>query len=37
MNHRVIEGDVLAVLPTLEAGSVHTCITSPPETAARPS
>jgi DNA modification methylase len=27
---RIAEGDCLSVLPTLEAGSVQTCITSPP-------
>jgi DNA modification methylase len=27
---RILEGDCLAVLPTLEAGSVQTCVTSPP-------
>lgn len=27
---RLIEGDCMAALPTLEAGSVQTCITSPP-------
>lgn len=30
MNSRVIIGDCRAVLPTLEAGSVQTCVTSPP-------
>jgi len=30
MNYIIHEGDVRAVLPTLEAGSVHTCVTSPP-------
>ena len=30
MSSRVIIGDCRAVLPTLEAGSVQTCVTSPP-------
>src|SRR3990167_4850903 len=30
MNSRIIIGDCRAVLPTLEAGSVQTCVTSPP-------
>jgi DNA modification methylase len=30
MSSRVIVGDCRAVLPTLEAGSVQTCVTSPP-------
>jgi DNA modification methylase len=28
--YSVLEGDALAVLPTLDAESVQTCITSPP-------
>lgn len=27
---RIIQGDVFAALPTLDAGSVHTVVTSPP-------
>lgn len=30
MSVRVLTGDALAVLPTLDAGSVQTCVTSPP-------
>lgn len=30
MTARIITGDVLAVLPSLPAGSVQTCVTSPP-------
>ena len=30
MNWRILTGDTLALLPTLDAGSVQTCITSPP-------
>ena len=30
MSIDILNGDCLDVLPTLEAGSVHTCVTSPP-------
>ena len=30
MSIDILNGDCLEVLPTLEAGSVHTCVTSPP-------
>lgn len=30
MTHRVIHGDCLSVLPTLDADSIHCCVTSPP-------
>lgn len=29
-SHRILSGDVLAMLPLIEPGSVQTCITSPP-------
>jgi DNA modification methylase len=30
MAYKIIEGDVIDVLKTLESNSVHCCITSPP-------
>jgi len=30
MTIKILNGDCLGVLPTLESGSVHTCVTSPP-------
>ncbi len=30
MSVRILQGDVFAMLPTIPAGSVQTCVTSPP-------